>query len=138
MEFKRYTHVENTNRDEVEGIEIGTTYIFPKLDGANASVWREHDKGSIIQCGSRNKQLDNLGDLDGFYDYVQGNMQLHQLLADYPYYRIYGEWLVPHTLRTYQDHAWRKFYAFDLYEDEAELFVPYEHYKVLFEKYDIE
>ena len=147
MEFKRYPHVENTSRDEVEGIEVGTTYIFPKLDGANASVWREHHNGSIVQCGSRNHILENLGDLQGFYDHVQGNMKLHAFLAGHPCLRLYGEWLVPHTLRTYREDAWRKFYIFDvaILESTAETtgetfeqLLPYETYKPFLEAFDLE
>lgn len=138
MNFLKYPHVENTNRDEVEGIEIGTTYIFPKLDGSNASVWREHHNGSIIQCGSRNRILENLGDLQGFYNYVQGHLRLHTFFAACPYYRLYGEWLVPHTLKTYQDDAWKKFYIFDVYHNAAKVFLSYEDYKPMLERFDLE
>ena len=138
MDFLKYPHVENCGRDEVEGIEVGTTYIFPKLDGSNASVWREHHNGSIIQCGSRNRTLENLGDLQGFYDYIQGAMKIHGFLADYPDLRLYGEWLVPHTLKTYQDDAWKKFYIFDVYYDSERRFMDYENYKELLENYGLE
>jgi hypothetical protein len=37
--FIKYMHLERFGNDEVEGIEIGTTYVFPKLDGTNAQVW---------------------------------------------------------------------------------------------------
>lgn len=138
MQFKRYPHVENCGRDEVEGIEIGTTYIFPKLDGANASVWREHHNGSIIQCGSRNHILENLGDLQGFYNYVQGHMLLHAFLEAYPYYRLYGEWLVPHTFKNYQKDAWRKFYIFDVYHDQEDRFLGYDNYQPLLEDFELD
>ncbi len=136
MEFKRYPHVENTGRDEVEGIEIGTTFIFPKLDGANASVWLEDY--FEIKCGSRNRELENPGDLQGFYDNVQRDAKLKWFLKDNFYYRLYGEWLVPHTLRTYQDDAWRKFYIFDVYDESGECFVPYNRYKPLLEAAGLE
>ena len=38
MKFREYTHVERYGNDEVQGIEYGELYIFPKLDGTNASV----------------------------------------------------------------------------------------------------
>ena len=138
MQFLRYPHVENTGRDEVEGIEVGTTYVFPKLDGSNASVWRDHHNGSIIQCSSRNRILENLGDLQGFYDYVQGRMPLHAFLAKFPFYRLYGEWLCKHTLKTYRNDAWKEFYIFDVYCDSSKTFLSYESYKPLLEEFGLE
>ena len=29
---------------------------------------------------------------------------------------LFGEWLVPHSLKTYRDDAWRRFYVFDVWE----------------------
>ncbi len=51
-EFRKYMHVERYGNDEVQGIEIGTCYIFPKLDGTNGSVWLQDDQ---VCCGSRNR-----------------------------------------------------------------------------------
>ena len=41
MEFKKYQHIERLGTLEVEGIELGTCYVFPKIDGTNGSnlVW---------------------------------------------------------------------------------------------------
>lgn len=33
MEFRKYMHLERFGNDEVQGIELGTCYIFSKLDG---------------------------------------------------------------------------------------------------------
>ena len=55
MEFKKYQHVERYGTTEVENIEVGMTYVFPKIDGTNSSVWL--DNKGIVQCGSRNRQL---------------------------------------------------------------------------------
>jgi len=33
MEFKKYQHVERFGTSEVEKIEFGTCYVFPKIDG---------------------------------------------------------------------------------------------------------
>ena len=46
-------HLERYGNEEVEGIEQGTTYVFPKLDGTNAQLWYE-GKG-VIGAGSRTK-----------------------------------------------------------------------------------
>ena len=34
------THTLNGSNTEVEGIEHGRAYVFPKIDGTNASMWR--------------------------------------------------------------------------------------------------
>lgn len=41
--FKRYPHLEKFGNQAVENIEFGSCYIFPKLDGTNASVWFKHE-----------------------------------------------------------------------------------------------
>ena len=42
-DFIKYQHIERWGMDEVEGIEIGTCHVFPKLDGTNASVYLDND-----------------------------------------------------------------------------------------------
>ncbi len=37
----KYMHLERYGNEEVDGIEQGTTYVFPKLDGTNAQLWYE-------------------------------------------------------------------------------------------------
>ncbi|WP_294402419.1 hypothetical protein [uncultured Clostridium sp.] len=41
MNFERYMSLKRFGNIEVEGIENGKCYIFPKLDGTNASCWDE-------------------------------------------------------------------------------------------------
>lgn len=53
--FVKYMHLERYGNDEVDGIEQGTTYVFPKLDGTNAQVWLNED--GTIGAGSRNRTL---------------------------------------------------------------------------------
>jgi hypothetical protein len=55
MEFKSYQHIERFGMTEVENIELGKCYIFPKIDGTNSSVWLDDE--SNIQAGSRNRVL---------------------------------------------------------------------------------
>lgn len=50
MNFHPYQHVEKLGTAEVDGILDGTVYVFPKLDGANASVWLDDGE---VKCGSR-------------------------------------------------------------------------------------
>lgn len=118
MEFKKYQHLERFGNTEVQNIELGKTYIFPKIDGTNASVWL-NDKGEI-QAGSRNRHLTLESDNAGFYAWVKEQSNLLEYLTENPTHRLYGEWLVPHSLKTYKEDAWRNFYVFDVAIDKAE------------------
>ena len=40
MPFHKFIDVERLGKDEVEGILIGNVTVMPKLDGANASIWK--------------------------------------------------------------------------------------------------
>jgi RNA ligase len=111
-EFIPYPHLERFGTDEVQGINLGECYIFPKIDGTNASVWSDGHGG--VHCGSRTRVLSAEADNAGFYKWVQENAQLQAFTQDFPGYRLYGEWLVPHSLKTYRDDAWRQFYVFDI------------------------
>ena len=53
MEFKKYQHLERFGTTEVNGIEDGMCYIFPKIDGTNSSVWFNDG----LQAGSRKRHL---------------------------------------------------------------------------------
>ena len=60
------------------------------------------------------------------------------LQKEYPTWRLYGEFLVPHSLKTYEDDAWRKFYIFDVFDDTTETFIPYEEYQPVLEQYELD
>ena len=135
--FKKYQHVERFGTSGVDGIELGVTYVFPKIDGTNASVWIED---GIIKAGSRNRLLSLDKDNAGFLAWVQDNENIKAYLEQNPTHRIYGEWLVPHSLKTYREEAWRRFYIFDITvdtEDSIE-YIPYEIYSELLEKFGLE
>jgi len=112
MEFKKYQHLERFGTPEVQNIELGLCYIFPKLDGTNASVWL--DKDGKIQAGSRNRHLTLDKDNAGFYEWAKQQSSLIKYLKENPTHRLHGEWLVPHALKTYREDAWRRFYIFDI------------------------
>lgn len=137
-EFKKYMHIERFGTTGVKGIEMGDCYVFPKIDGTNGSVWLDDD--GVLQAGSRNRQLTAHHDNACFYDSTRGEGFSHvlALLQDHPNIRFYGEWLVPHTLKTYRDDAWRKFYVFDVYNDENEEYVHFDQYSKVLDEYGIE
>ena len=134
--FHKYVHLERYGNDEVEGIEQGTTYVFPKLDGTNASVWLNED--GTIGAGSRNRTLSLDNDNAGFMNYIVTDDRIQWLLAGFPELRVYGEWLVPHSLKTYRDDAWRKFYIFDVCNVETGEFYDYDRYKEILDCYNLD
>lgn len=138
MEFKKYMHIERLGTDEVEDIQFGECYVFYKIDGTNASVWLD-DEGNI-KAGSRTRELTLEKDNAGFYAYALQDERIKAYLSEHPNHRLYGEWLVPHSLKTYRKDAWRRFYIFDVsleVEDHEEL-LPYEVYKGMLDKYELD
>jgi len=138
MKFNKYMHIERYGTDEVEDIEFGECYIFYKIDGTNGSVWLDNGE---IKAGSRNRELTLDNDNAGFYNYIVKDENIANYLKEHPNHRLYGEWLVPHSLKTYREDAWRKFYIFDVAlhkKDDTEELLPYEVYKCMLEKYNID
>lgn len=146
-EFIKYQHIERFGNTEVAQIELGECFVFPKIDGTNASVW--HDSNNGIQAGSRNRQLSLERDNAGFYKWVLEQQNLSDFFKENPDLILYGEWLVPHSLKTYKENAWRKFYVFDVAtpKQESEIVhdsddkvkhLHYNEYKELLESYGID
>jgi hypothetical protein len=139
--FIKYQHIERFGTTEVENIELGECYVFPKIDGTNASVWIDN---GIINAGSRNRHLSIDNDNAGFLGWASCNENIVSYLNDNPSHRLFGEWLVPHSLRTYRDDAWRRFYVFDVVESSETVdgsihrYMHYHSYRPLMEKYGID
>lgn len=137
MKFKKYQHVEKFGNTEVEDIEIGKCLVFPKVDGTNSSVWL--DEGEL-RAGSRTRELTLEKDNAGFYKYALSNENIKKYLDKHPNHRLYGEFLVPHSLKTYRSDAWRKFYIFDvcLDKDDTVEYLQYDDYKPLLEEFNLD
>lgn len=148
MPFVKYQHVERFGTEETEGIDLGVCYVFPKLDGTNASIWLS-ESGEVC-AGSRNRKLTLEKDNGGFLSWVNANKDQFQAFFDeYPHMRLYGEWLIPHTLKTYREDSWRRFWIFDVTdksldekrkpkEGESNLHYPYENYYLKLDKYKLD
>lgn len=145
MEFKKYQHLERLGTDEVQNIELGDCYVFPKIDGTNACVWLADGK---LQAGSRNRHLSLDKDNAGFLEWALQQSNLMDYLLENPHHRLFGEWLVPHSLKTYKPTAWKNFYVFDVCVDRTEQeiqhegdhelnHIHYNEYKPLLEKHSI-
>jgi len=157
MEFRKYQHIERFGTTEVDGIEFGECYIFPKIDGTNASVWlgvkKDLDKEPWfefkVESGSRKRHLTLNDDNAGFCKWASNQTNLLAYLKENPTHRLFGEWLVPHSLKTYREDKWRNFYVFDVAIDKTDdeikhdgdsqlKYLHYETYKPLLEKHGID
>ena len=132
--FKKYQHLERLGTEEVAGIDVGTCYIFPKLDGSNGCVWLSNGE---IKAGSRNRELTLDNDNQGFFNYIINHDGIRKYLESNPHHILYGEWLIPHTLKNYRDDAWRKFYVFDVYDTVKEKYLCFDAYHMTIAKFDI-
>ena len=139
MKFKKYQHIEKIGHPEVKDLLFGKCYIFPKIDGTNASIWMDEGK---MQCGSRNRHLTLEKDNAGFMAWAIQQNNLVEFFENHPDIRLFGEWLVPHTLKTYHKDAWNNFYVFDVLGHNEDLekgyeYLEYDRYKELLDAYDI-
>ena len=129
--FKEYTKIHRLGSEENDGILFGKCYIQEKIDGANTSIWIENGE---VRCASRTQLLS--GGFNGFYDYVQKHEGIKKLLTDFPQYRLYGEWLVKHSV-PYHEISYRKWYMFDILSENAEVFMSLDGVNEVAQKYDI-
>ena len=132
MAFIKYQHLERLGTQETEGILDGIAYVFYKIDGTNASVWWDEENKEIC-AGSRNRELSLGNDNAGFLAWTRDQVRLASFFHYYPHLRLYGEWLVPHSLKTYREDAWRNFYIFDVMDEDGN-YLHYDQYKNLLDQ----
>ena len=131
-EFAKYPHLERLGKSTSDcECLYGDVYVFPKIDGTNASVWWHPEHA--VQCGSRNRVLSAEADNAGFHAWLYSDgraaEQLRSFIEAHTGWTVYGEWLVPHTFKGYRADAWRQFYVFDVLDRGARRFVPYSQYE---------
>lgn len=122
--FKRYPKIHRLGKEEVENILEGVCTIQEKIDGANVSIYL--DKRGEVACASRNRELQE--GFNGFVDYVKSHKGLVDFFKGFPTARLYGEWLVRHSI-AYNETAYKKVYLYDVVNEvkdgeEAEEFAP--------------
>lgn len=135
MEFRKYEKIHRLGKEETYGILSGTVRLSEKLDGANLSIWKGYD--GEIRVGSRNNDLTaNGNEFNGAVNYCNTHKGINKYLSDFPTHRLYGEWLVRHTLE-YNETAYRKFYLFDIH-DEEKGFASQDYVQQVAKEYGIE
>lgn len=136
MNYKSYQHIEKIGTIETEGILNGTVHLSYKIDGSNGCVFLNDN--NTLSFGSRKRQLslenDNMGFMASFVTNKDLYNKLLNILLKHPNYIIYGEWLVPVTIKRYNNDAWRKFYIFDVLDMGSGLYLPFDDYKELLDE----
>lgn len=139
MDWKKYQHIERLATDEVDGILNGEVYIFSKVDGTNTGIFLDNEGN--VRVNSRNRLLAEGCDNAGSCAYVLAHEKFKNYLKKHPTHYLYGEFLVRHTIRTYEDDAWNKLYIFDVVEYDEEgvpHYLSYEEYAPLLDEFNIE
>lgn len=132
---RNYGKIHRLGKDEVDGILEGICYIQEKVDGANTSIWIEEGIGLML--GTRTRILTTHEEFNGFVPYVMMHEGIKALLEVHPTYRLYGEWLVKHTI-SYKETAYKKFYLFDIYDNATGEYLPTLQVESLAEVHQIE
>jgi len=132
--FKEYRKIHRLGKEETDGIIVGKCYIQEKVDGANTSIWLED---GIIKKGSRTQDLTGKS-FNGFPEYVDNHEGIKKFFDENgSKYRLYGEWLVRHTI-AYKELSYKKFYLFDVYDEEKEQTIELPEVYKIAEKYGID
>jgi hypothetical protein len=135
MEFRKYEKIHRLGKEETDGIISGTVNVTEKLDGANLSIWKADD--GVIHVGSRNNDLTLNGNtFNGAVEYVNNHKGIKKFFEFHPTCRLYGEWLVRHTL-SYNETAYKQFYLFDILRNDLQ-YAPQQYVQEIGESYGIQ
>lgn len=132
MHYRPYQHVEKIGTSLTDGILDGTVYLSYKIDGTNGCVYLSDD-GQSLSFGSRRVELSFVDDNRGFVAMMTNDKTTYDnlkcYLTRYPDRIIYGEWLVPVTIKRYKEDTWKHFYIFDIFDTTTGRYVNYDDYK---------
>ncbi|MBR4496959.1 MAG: hypothetical protein IKP12_07505 [Acholeplasmatales bacterium] len=139
MFYKSYQHIEKLGTSETEGILKGEVHLSYKIDGSNGCIYLK-DNGEL-GFGSRKRELsiteDNMGFMTSFVTDKSLYSKFEEILKKNPNFIIYGEWLVPVTIKRYGKDAWKKFYVFDVFNNEDGTYLPFNNYKEMLDEYGL-
>ena len=139
MFYKSYQHIEKLGTSETEGILKGEVHLSYKIDGSNGCIYLK-DNGEL-GFGSRKRELsiteDNMGFMSSFVTDKSLYSKFEEILKKNPNFIIYGEWLVPVTIKRYGKDAWRKFYVFDVFNNEDGTYLSFNTYKEMLDEYGL-
>lgn len=153
MSFVKYMHVERIDSDDAKGLLDGECSIFPKMDGANNGIYSEEGRLCTMSRNIVTTDTD-----DRFAVFARGHEGIGRFIRDFPGMRLYGEWMIPHTVRSYVPEVWNRWFVFDMvaedtsasytYRDKdgnartldcaGRMYIPYDEYVPILEAYGIE
>ena len=151
MNRRNYQHIEKINflteSPDLAGLFNGETYVYPKIDGCNCLVRYDEINRKLV-VGGRNRDFDGIDKTDrGLLAYVKAREKKFLAIFEKlgPNATIYGEWLVPHTIKYYRLEAWNEYYIFDILlfkkiekegkkELVADRYLDYEEYSALLDE----
>lgn len=121
----QYPKIYWLHHESCEWILDWPVFVQSKIDWANLSIRLED---GFISIWSRTQIVYSHLTLHKSFNNVQNIIPAHkgiiQLLADNPTYRLYGEFLVKHTI-SYPQEAYNKFYMFDILDWDKRLYPTY-------------
>ena len=119
MEQKKYHKIIRYGHKSTQDVLNKGYYIIiqEKIDGANASFAVINGE---LKCWSRNRELNESNTLEGFYGWVQQNVQVQKLLEGVVYF---GEWTAQHKV-SYEGYM-KQFFLYDIYNLHLEEYVSF-------------
>ena len=119
MEQKKYHKIIRYGHKSTQDVLNKGDYIIiqEKIDGANASFAVINGE---LKCWSRNRELNETNTLEGFYEWVQQNVQVQKLLEGVVYF---GEWTAQHKV-LYEGYM-KQFFLYDIYNLHLEEYVSF-------------
>lgn len=117
MEIPRIGHISTLNYLAQVAAKKQNIRIVIKLDGANGQF--EVGDNDELLIYSRRNLLNKEMNLKGFYQYVISKVDPKRIPKGY---KIFGEWLISHTV-TYPSDAYAQFYLFNIYDENKKEYI---------------
>lgn len=113
-----YPKIYSLDKEETEGLLQYPVIIQEKIDWANLSIWKQD---WVTYVGSRTQIVWDAERKEWFrwaVEYANFHKWIQEILNENPTYRLFGEWLVKHTV-SYPQEYYNKFYLFDILTEDG-------------------
>lgn len=122
-------------QSNTKAFEVGDIIqISEKIDNANACITFDPDEGCLVAF-SRKQTLSFNNTLNGFWNYAQ-SLDVSKWVEDAKFY-VFGEWSGMKNKIVYNDSQKRKWYVYDIYDSEAETYMPQWFVKIFCETHGL-
>lgn len=132
--MKKYLDIERCKQKYAETFNVGEDIVIQeKIDGSNASIRYDEESGTL-KAFSRRLELNADNTLNGFWDYVQTlNLDTFKEILGSRYI-VFGEWMGAKHAIKYPENVYGKFWMFDVWDTQAEQYLPYEETRSFYDK----